>query len=67
MLRLLSRAGVSSGDALAAMEELSGRVLPPGYGYEWTGTAYQEKLAAGQTGVVIALAVMIDVLRRRTS
>ena len=27
------RPGVSSGDALAAMEQLSARVLPPGYGY----------------------------------
>ncbi|GGC51882.1 transporter [Siccirubricoccus deserti] len=56
------RAGVSSGDALAAMEELSGRVLPAGYGFEWTGTAYQEKLAAGQTIYVVALAVLFAYL-----
>ena len=34
--------GRSSGDALAAMEEVSAKTLPPGYAFEWTGTAYQE-------------------------
>jgi multidrug efflux pump subunit AcrB len=37
-------------------------VLPPGYGYEWTGTAYQEKLASGQTVIILALAVMFAYL-----
>jgi len=27
-----------------------GQDAPPGYGFEWTGTAYQEAAAAGQTG-----------------
>ena len=44
------------------MEELSRRVLPAGYSYEWTGTAYQEKLAAGQTIYVVALAVLFAYL-----
>jgi multidrug efflux pump subunit AcrB len=56
------RPGVSSGEGLAAMETLSARVLPPGYGYEWTGTAYQEKLASGQTVYILALAVMFAYL-----
>ena len=42
-------AGVSSGDALNAMAEISARTLPAGYGYEWSGTAYQERAAEGQT------------------
>ena len=42
--------GVSSGDALAAMAQISTRTLPPGYDFEWTGTAYQEVQASGQTG-----------------
>jgi len=54
--------GVSSGDALAAMERLSREVLPQGYGFEWTGTAYQEKLAAGQTGTILALALLFAYL-----
>lgn len=56
------RPGVSSGDALAAMEGLSARVLPPGYGYEWTGVAFQEKAAAGQTVYILALAVLFAYL-----
>src|SRR6201999_4460747 len=35
--------GVSSGTAIAAMEELSRKTLPSGYSFEWTGTAYQEQ------------------------
>ncbi len=54
--------GTSSSQALAAMEEISNKVLPAGYGYEWTGTAYQEIQAGGQTGVVLALAVLFAYL-----
>src|SRR6185295_19205960 len=54
--------GTSSGTALAAMEEVSARVLPAGYGYEWTGTAYQEVAASGQTGMILALAVLFAFL-----
>ena len=56
------RPGVSSGDALKAMEEISARVLPAGYSFDWTGTAYQEKQAAGQTGLLIALALLFAYL-----
>ncbi len=49
--------GVSSGAALAAMAEVSANTLPPGYSYEWTGTAFQEQRATGQTGVIVALAI----------
>ncbi|MBX9596666.1 MAG: multidrug efflux RND transporter permease subunit [Roseomonas sp.] len=56
------RPGVSSGDALLAMEQLSDRVLPQGYGYEWTGTAFQERLASGQTGTILALALLFAYL-----
>ncbi|BCJ92374.1 multidrug efflux RND transporter permease subunit [Terrihabitans soli] len=37
--------GVSSSTALAKMEEIAARVLPPGVGYEWTELAYQERNA----------------------
>ena len=53
---------VSSGDALAAMDEISARTLPPGYGYEWSGTAYQEKAASGQTLAILSLAVLFAYL-----
>jgi HAE1 family hydrophobic/amphiphilic exporter-1 len=54
--------GHSTGDALAAMERLSATTLPAGYGFEWTGTALQEKEAAGQTTVVLALAILFAYL-----
>ena len=56
------RPGISSGDALAAMERVSRQTLPPGYSFEWTGTSFQEKRAAGQTGAIIALAVLFAYL-----
>ncbi|HUA55132.1 MAG TPA: multidrug efflux RND transporter permease subunit [Candidatus Sulfotelmatobacter sp.] len=54
--------GGSSGAALAAMSEISDRVLPPGYTFEWTGTAFQEHEAAGQTGPILATAVVFAFL-----
>src|SRR5271155_790467 len=54
--------GTSSGTALAAMAKLSGRTLPAGYGYEWTGTAYQEVAASGQTGAILGLAILFAFL-----
>ena len=53
---------VSSGTALTAMAALSAKTLPSGYGYEWTGTAYQEYAANGQTGIVLGLAVLFAYL-----
>ena len=54
--------GTSSGTALAAMAEVSAKTLPSGYGYEWTGTAYQEVAASGQTGAILGLAVLFAFL-----
>jgi multidrug efflux pump subunit AcrB len=39
------------------MERLSEK-LPRGFGYEWTGLAYQEKLASGQAGPIFAFALV---------
>jgi hydrophobic/amphiphilic exporter-1 (mainly G- bacteria), HAE1 family len=54
--------GTSSGTALAAMAEVSAKTLPSGYSYEWTGTAYQEVAASGQTGAILGLAVLFAFL-----
>jgi len=56
------KAGFSSGQALSAMERISGTTLPRGYGFEWTATALQEKLAQGQTGIVLGLAILFAYL-----
>ncbi|MCS3445230.1 MULTISPECIES: efflux RND transporter permease subunit [Bradyrhizobium] len=55
-------AGVSSGTAIATMADLSKSTLPSGYSYEWTGTAYQEQAASGQTGIILGLAVLFAYL-----
>jgi hydrophobe/amphiphile efflux-1 (HAE1) family protein len=54
--------GASSGTALEAMTEVSQHTLPAGYSFEWTGTAYQEVSAAGQTGTLVGLAVLFAFL-----
>jgi hydrophobe/amphiphile efflux-1 (HAE1) family protein len=48
--------GYSSGQAAAAMEKLAAEVLPPGFGYEWTGTQYQEKISQGKEGFIFGFA-----------
>ncbi len=35
--------GVSSGQAIAAVEEVAAKALPPGYVLEWSGQAFQER------------------------
>ena len=50
--------GYSSGEAIKAMEEL-GAALPAGYGYEWTGTTYQQKLAQGNEPMIFGFASVL--------
>jgi len=51
--------GVSSGQALAHMEGLAAKALPPGFGYEWTELALQEKSAAGGAAPIFVVAVLL--------
>ncbi|RZJ97341.1 MAG: multidrug efflux RND transporter permease subunit, partial [Brevundimonas sp.] len=51
--------GVSSGQAIASMEQLAEATLPAGFAYEWTGLALQEKASAGGATVVFAMAVVL--------
>ena len=54
--------GYASGDAINAMEEISGSALPPGFGFEWTGATYQQ-IAAGSLAIFgFALAVVFAYL-----
>jgi HAE1 family hydrophobic/amphiphilic exporter-1 len=50
--------GVSSSYALAAMDKLAKQVLPPGFGYEWTELAFQEKLAGNTAMWIFAASVL---------
>ena len=53
--------GYSSGQAIAAMEELA-HGLPPGYTYEWSEATYQEKKTGGQTGFIFAVSLLFVIL-----
>ncbi len=50
--------GVSSGTAIAAMEEHA-KKLPAGFDYEWTGISYEEQLSGGQAPALYALSMLI--------
>ena len=52
--------GISTGQALNAIEGVVSKNLPSGYGYEWTELAYQEK-AAGSTGNLVFLLSVVFV------
>ncbi len=50
--------GYSTGQAIAAMEELAGTVLPETYSGEWTGITYQQLLAGNLAPVAFALSLI---------
>ncbi len=54
-----SNAGFSSGQAISVMESMLSHILPAGFGFEWTGTAYQEKLAGGATSLIFGLSLLL--------
>ncbi|NVO13441.1 MAG: multidrug efflux RND transporter permease subunit [Rhodoplanes sp.] len=54
--------GVSSGQALTAMEQVAAKTLPAGYSGAWTDTAFQEKRAEGKTTIILAFAVLFAYL-----
>ena len=53
--------GYSSGQALAAMQEVAKKTVPAGYSYEWAGTAYQQ-IAAGIMWVPGSIAYTVTLL-----
>ncbi|MBU1275090.1 MAG: efflux RND transporter permease subunit, partial [Proteobacteria bacterium] len=54
--------GLSSGEAMEAMEQVAGRTLPQDYTYEWSGLSYQERASSGQAPILLALAFMFGYL-----
>ncbi|MCB1007863.1 MAG: multidrug efflux RND transporter permease subunit [Acidobacteria bacterium] len=51
-------AGVSSAQALTALEEVAAETLPDGFGYAWNAVSYQERAAGGTAAVVFAFALL---------
>ncbi|MDJ0992442.1 MAG: multidrug efflux RND transporter permease subunit [Dinoroseobacter sp.] len=54
--------GLSTGDAIRVLEEEAATALPPGYAYEWTGTAQQQQAAGGLVFLILAMAVIFGYL-----
>src|SRR5499433_3083513 len=55
-------AGISSGQALKAMEDVAAKTLPAGFAGEWTDTAFQEKRAEGKTAIILGFAILFAYL-----
>ena len=51
--------GYSSGQGIEKMQDLARSILPSGLSYEWTGTAYQEKLAGSASYIIFALSLIL--------
>jgi HAE1 family hydrophobic/amphiphilic exporter-1 len=49
--------GYSSGQAMAAMEQVATDVLPAGMGYAWSDMSYQEKKAEGGQAIVFGMSI----------
>ena len=52
-------AGQSSGSAIAEMARIADRVLTGNLSYEWTGTAFEEKQAGGQIGLLLGISLIV--------
>jgi HAE1 family hydrophobic/amphiphilic exporter-1 len=54
-----AKPGVSSGDALVAMQNLAKKTLMPGMSYEWTGLSLEEIESGGKTLAIFALGILV--------
>ncbi len=50
--------GRSTGEAAAAMEKIAQK-LPPGIGYAWSGTSYEERQSGSQAPILFAVSLMV--------
>jgi HAE1 family hydrophobic/amphiphilic exporter-1 len=50
--------GKSSGEAMQAMEEAVAK-LPPGFGFDWSGLSYQERMASAQAPLLYAFSIFV--------
>jgi multidrug efflux pump len=50
--------GRSTGEALQAMDEVAQR-LPPGFGYEWSATSYEERLSGSQAPLLYGISLLV--------
>lgn len=50
--------GKSTGEAMKAMEELV-KKLPGGFGFDWTGLSYQERMSTAQAPILYTFSVIV--------
>ncbi|PKO84398.1 MAG: multidrug efflux RND transporter permease subunit [Betaproteobacteria bacterium HGW-Betaproteobacteria-11] len=50
--------GHSTGEAMQAMEEVAAK-LPPGIGFEWAGTSYEERLSGSQAPLLFGVSLLV--------
>ncbi|MCO5723923.1 efflux RND transporter permease subunit [Robiginitalea marina] len=50
--------GYTSAQAMAALEEVAGEVLPPDMGTAWNGMSYQENKASGSLGIILTFSLV---------
>ena len=50
--------GYSSGDAIAAIEEVAAQTLPVGYGYEFSGITREESSSTGNTVIIFIICIV---------
>jgi len=50
--------GFSTGEGIAAIEKIAAEKLPPGFSFEWTEIALQEKLAGNTAFIAFGMAVV---------
>ncbi|MGB3429788.1 MAG: multidrug efflux RND transporter permease subunit [Burkholderiaceae bacterium] len=51
--------GVSSGQAIARVEQIAREALPPEFTFDWGGASFQEKRSAGTSGLALGMAVVM--------
>lgn len=61
-INAMANSGVSSGEAMQALEDLANKILPKGYTYAWSGASLQEKNNQGQIYYIIAFAILFAYL-----
>jgi multidrug efflux pump len=50
--------GRSTGEAMAAMEQVAAK-LPPGIGYEWSATSFEERQSGAQAPLLFAISLVV--------
>jgi hydrophobic/amphiphilic exporter-1 (mainly G- bacteria), HAE1 family len=59
LLNGIANQGFSSGQAIKTLEQLAKDTLPPGFTFEWTSTAYQEKIAGNLSYYIFIMSLIL--------